>query len=185
MIDVGGTPFNWALPGAALPGVAQIVLVNLARESAPPGGRCVCVRARAEALPFRDGSFDAAFSNSVLEHLPAGTAREGYASELRRVAARLFVQTPARSFPLEPHLLGIGLHYLPRRWQRRLIRWTTLWGWIARPGARAIERFLAGTQLLGRRELAALFPGCRLERERFLGLTKAYRIVRGVGPAER
>jgi hypothetical protein len=32
------------------------------------------------------------------------------------------VQTPARSFPVEPHLLAPFIHWLPRAWQRRLVR---------------------------------------------------------------
>src|SRR4051812_34880950 len=55
-------------------------------------------------LPFADGEFDLAYCNSVLEHVgPA--ARGALAREIARVARRYWVQTPAFSFPIEPHAL--------------------------------------------------------------------------------
>ena len=58
----------------------------------------------AERLPFADGEFDLVYSSSVVEHVAAGPAR-GLRAELRRVARGWFVQTPAASFPIEPHSL--------------------------------------------------------------------------------
>lgn len=186
VLDVGGTAFNWNLPGAPDARQACVVLLNQNRVPGPLRAGLAAVRARAEALPFRDRAFDAVSSNSLIEHLAPGPARERAASELRRVAPLLFVQTPARSFPIEPHLLAVGVHYLPQRWQRHLIRWTTLWGLLTKPSAQATLRQLDGTRLLGARELRELFPDCRLERERYLGLTKSYLALRGgVPPARR
>jgi SAM-dependent methyltransferase len=73
------------------------------------------VRADAAAgLPFADGEFDLAYCSSVIEHvLPAG--RKAFAAELRRVARGWFVQTPAFSFPIEPHSLLPAAHWLPVR----------------------------------------------------------------------
>jgi hypothetical protein len=93
----------------------------------------------------------------------------------------VWVQTPARWFPFEPHLLAPCLHYLPRAWQRRLLRHCTPWGWIARPSREANDCFLAQTRLLTHREMRELFPDCEIRRERFLGLTKAYVAVRVSG----
>jgi len=53
-------------------------------------------------LPFADGEFDLAYSSSVIEHI-APPDRPRFAAELRRVARGWFVQTPAASFPIEPH----------------------------------------------------------------------------------
>jgi SAM-dependent methyltransferase len=73
------------------------------------------VRADAAAgLPFADDEFDLAYCSSVIEHvLPAG--RDTFAAELRRVARGWFVQTPAFSFPIEPHSLLPAAHWLPVR----------------------------------------------------------------------
>ena len=70
------------------------------------------------------------------------------------------------------------VHYLPRSWQRRLLRRCTLWGLLSRPSQEQVDRFLAGTRLLGYDEMRRLFPDCEIRRERFLGLTKAYVAVR-------
>jgi SAM-dependent methyltransferase len=71
----------------------------------------------AERLPFPDDAFDLAYSNSVVEHLPRAR-REAFAREVRRVARGWWVQTPAYSFPIEPHSLLPGAHWLPARPRR-------------------------------------------------------------------
>lgn len=65
-----------------------------------------------QGLPFADGEFDLAYSSSVVEHL-APDARAAYAAELKRVARGWYVQTPAYSFPVEPHALLPFAHWLP------------------------------------------------------------------------
>src|SRR3954451_21569115 len=63
------------------------------------------VRADATAqLPFEDDAFDLAYSSSVIEHLPRDR-RAADADEIKRVARGHWIQTPAFSFPLEPHAL--------------------------------------------------------------------------------
>jgi hypothetical protein len=72
------------------------------------------VRADGRALPFRDGEFELGFSNAVVEHVPGG--RDGqrqFVAELCRVARRVFVTTPNRWFPLDPHTLLPFVHWLP------------------------------------------------------------------------
>src|SRR4051812_47722348 len=71
------------------------------------------VRADATALPFADGAFDLAYCNSVLEHV-APADRPALAREIVRVARTWWVQTPAVSFPVEPHALLPFAHWLPR-----------------------------------------------------------------------
>jgi SAM-dependent methyltransferase len=102
------------------------------------------VQADGRELPFADGTFDLGFSNAVVEHVAGG--REGqrrFVHELCRVAARVFVTTPNRFFPLEVHTLLPFAHWLP-------------------PGARAravgFRGFRDVLDPLGPRELAALFP---------------------------
>jgi SAM-dependent methyltransferase len=65
----------------------------------------------ATGLPFDDGAFDLAYSSSVIEHVPPAR-RPAFAAEVRRVGRGWFVQTPAWSFPLEPHSLLPGAHWL-------------------------------------------------------------------------
>ena len=109
----------------------------------------------------RDGEFDIAYSNSVVEHLPPAD-RAAYAAELRRVGKRWLVQTPNRLFPIEPHALLPFVHWLPR------------------PLGRALWRLgVSGdpyddVRLLGMGELQRLFPDAVIVRERVGPLTKSF-----------
>ncbi len=65
-----------------------------------------------DGLPFADGAFDLVYCSSVVEHI-APSDRAAFAAELRRVARGWYVQTPAFSFPVEPHALLPFAHWLP------------------------------------------------------------------------
>ena len=87
------------------------------------------VRADAcEGLPFADREFDLVYCSSVIEHV-APARRAAFAAELRRVGRGWFVQTPAYSFPIEPHSLLPGAHWLPVRLRRRYWRLGATGGW--------------------------------------------------------
>jgi SAM-dependent methyltransferase len=80
------------------------------------------VRADAAAgLPFADDEFDLVYCSSVIEHV-APSRREAFAAELRRVGRGWFVQTPAFSFPVEPHALLPFAHWLPIGLRKRYWR---------------------------------------------------------------
>jgi SAM-dependent methyltransferase len=116
----------------------------------------------AAGLPFADGEFDLAYCSSVIEHVPA-ERRAAFAAELRRVARGWYVQTPARSFPIEPHSLLPGAHWLPAPLRRRYWRLGASGSW-------------ENIELLGRAELEALFGPAQAER--FGPLAKSWISVR-------
>jgi SAM-dependent methyltransferase len=88
----------------------DITGVDLTERSSYPGP---FVRAdAATGLPFADGEFDLVYCSSVIEHVPPAR-RAAFAAELRRVGRGWLVQTPARSFPIEPHSLLPGAHWVP------------------------------------------------------------------------
>jgi SAM-dependent methyltransferase len=116
-------------------------------------------------LPFEDGEFDLAYSSSLIEHLaPADRGR--FAAEVRRVARGWFVQTPAFSFPIEPHALLPFAHWLPPRARRAYWRLGVAGDWD-------------DIGLLRHRDMAALF-GEPVLAERALGLVKSWISVRPV-----
>ena len=118
-------------------------------------------------LPFADGEFDLAYSSSLIEHLrPA--ERPGFAAELRRVARGWYVQTPAFSFPVEPHALLPAAHWLPPALRRPYWRLGVAGEW-------------EDIALLRRRELAALLPGGEVHAERVGPLAKSWISVRPIG----
>lgn len=123
------------------------------------------VRADAtQRLPFDDGAFDLAYSSSVVEHLrPAD--RAAYAAELRRVAHGWWVQTPAFSFPVEPHALLPVAHWLPVALRKPYWRLGAAGDW-------------EDIALLRHDELAALLPGSQIVAERFGPLAKSWIAVK-------
>jgi SAM-dependent methyltransferase len=104
----------------------DITGVDLSERPSYPGP---FVRADAAAgLPFADDEFDLVYCSSVIEHVPP--ARRGaFAAEVRRVGRGWFVQTPAFSFPIEPHSLLPLAHWLSPRLRRRYWRLGVAGGW--------------------------------------------------------
>ena len=125
-------------------------------------GRRVVVADATDHLPFDDNEFDLVYANSVIEHIPPDR-RPRFAAECRRVARGWYVQTPAASFPIEPHSLLPGAHWLPTRIRRAYWRLGAAGHW-------------EDVRLLGRRELEALFGPAIAER--FGPLTKSWISVR-------
>jgi SAM-dependent methyltransferase len=126
----------------------EITGVDLVERADYPGP---FVRADAtEQLPFGDREFDLVYCSSVIEHV-APARRAAFARELRRVGRGWFVQTPAFSFPIEPHSLLPFAHWLPVPLRRPYWRLGAAAGW---------EEIV----LLRRGELEALFGPALAER---------------------
>ena len=144
----------------ALAPTLDITGVDLAERPDYPGP---FVRADAAAgLPFADDAFDLVYCSSVIEHVPP-ERRAAFAAEVRRVGRGWFVQTPAFSFPIEPHALLPFAHWLPVGLRRRYWRLGVAGGWEE-------------ISLLRRAEMEALF-GPALP-ERFGPLVKSWVCVR-------
>jgi hypothetical protein len=176
ILDVGGTLAFWT---RCTDPPQNLLIANsdplALRTDANP--RLVTLVADGCALPFADRTFDVAFSNSVIEHVGSWPRQQVFAAEARRVARRIWIQTPARNFLIEPHFLGPPLHSLPTKWQPFVARWFTVRGWIDPRGT--AELTIPGTiRLLTRREMQELFPDCTINTERFLGLAKSFIAVR-------
>jgi SAM-dependent methyltransferase len=144
VIDVG----CGALGLRALEPQLDVTGVDMYDQPAYPGP-FVCADV-VDGLPFADGEFDLAYCSSVIEHV-APERRRAFAAEVRRVGRGWFVQTPAYSFPIEPHSLLPGAHWLPPGVRRRYWRLGATGGW---------EQI----ELLRRRELEALFGPALPER---------------------
>ncbi len=168
IVDVGA---GWGASLERFNTVNPIVAVDLNPDdsgwlSAP---NVTVLQADGTQLPFGDSEFDIAFSNSVIEHVPH-ERQPAFASEIRRVAQRYFVQTPNRYFPIEPHYQLPLYQFLPERVQRALNRRFTL-GWQPKGVWEEIS-------LLSSKDLRRLFPDAEIHRERVLGLTKSLIAVR-------
>jgi SAM-dependent methyltransferase len=82
-------------------------------------------------LPFDDHAFDIAFSNAVLEHAGDADRQRLFVAEACRVARRVFITTPNRWFPIEPHTRLPLVHYLPKRLFRRVLSGTRYSFWAS------------------------------------------------------
>lgn len=163
IVDVG----CGALGLRALEPDLDVTGVDLVERPGYPGP---FVRADATVeLPFADGTFDLAYSSSVIEHV-APARRAAFASEVRRVARGWWVQTPAWSFPVEPHALLPFAHWLPPAVRRPYWRLGVAGAW-------------EDIALLRRRQLEALFGPAIAER---VGpLAKSWISVRRPAPLRR
>jgi hypothetical protein len=181
VLDIGGTPDCWKL----LSERPRLTLLNTPRAREDLGGAASWVAGDGRLLPFRDAAFDVVFSNSVIEHVGDAASQERFAREVARVGRGYWVETPNRWFPVEQHLLTPFIHWLPKRWQRSIVPRCNLWSVLVRvsPDRRQfyIEHYLSDVRLLGSGEVRALFPGARVIRERFWGITKS--LVAMKGPA--
>jgi SAM-dependent methyltransferase len=127
----------------------------------------------ADGLPFADDEFDLVYCSSVIEHVPPAR-RARFAAECRRVARGWYVQTPAASFPIEPHSLLPAAHWVGPVLRRSYWRLGAAGDW-------------EDISLLGRAELESLFGPAIPER--FGPLIKSWICVRppdsaGAGPGQ-
>ena len=180
LLDVGGTPYFWL--SFAQP-VKRIDALNVTdspwdRDGHPRHNIHTSVGDGC-ALGMPDKSYEIGFSNSVIEHVGSWDNQKRFASEIRRVAQRLWVQTPAYECPIEPHYIAPFVHYLPHSVQRHMIRWGTLRGWLSRPSKAWINEMIETTRLLKKSEMKELFPDCEILTERFLWIfPKSYIAIR-------
>ncbi len=171
ILDVGGYPGNWETVSIN----SDVTTLNL-HPVPPPNQASARIRVAVGDgcnLPYPDKSFDVVFSNSVIEHVGTLERQRAFAREARRVGKALWIQTPARGFFIEPHLMAPFIHYLPQVLQRRLIRLTP-WAIVGKPTSEEIEQHFREVRLLSKAEFEQLFPDCEIQKECFAGLTKSF-----------
>jgi hypothetical protein len=183
IIDFGGTNSFWELCGwAGVPDV-HITAVNIAPDAKvhenidPVEGDATDLSAHA------DGSFDIAFSHSVIEHLFTWESQVRMAREMMRVGRAYFCQTPNYWFPMEPHFHVPGWQWLPVPVRVAILRRRDCGFRRRTPDRDAALRSVSEIRLLSRRELRRLFPGCSFHAERYAGLVKSWSAWGGFPPA--
>ncbi|GAB4065815.1 hypothetical protein GCM10028777_16540 [Angustibacter speluncae] len=182
VLDVGGRPETWdrIAPHADV----LVVNINFPPEGVPEGTRARLVLGDGRDLSYADDQFDLAYSNAVIEHVGDLADQLRMADEMRRVGRAIWCQTPNRWFPVEPHLIGPLVHWLPERLRGSLLGWflvrfVTAWGWTHRPDRAQVAEFVASIRLMSRREVQRAFPDCEIRTERVLGvLPKSFIAVR-------
>jgi len=182
LLDVGGYPGTWT---AHPPVVGSVTCLNIHPVNWDPANapdhQIQPVVGNGCKLGFEDNSFDIVFSNSVIEHVGSFENQKAFAQEIRRVGKYLWVQTPARECPIEPHYLAPFVHWLPTRLQRKILRHFTLWGIIQKPSKATVDEMVDTTRLLSFAEMTELFPDCEIVVEKLAGIVpKSYVAIRSV-----
>jgi hypothetical protein len=182
VLDVGGESNYWtAIFGAdwLRANRVHVTLLNHTDEyvGQPDPELFAVVIADGCALPYGDHVFDLAHSNSVIEHVGGALRQRRFAEEFRRVGSRYYLQTPARCFPLEPHVRFPWFQYLPSATRVWMFQHISL-GSYPRVSRERAKHFDLELQLLTCRRLRSLFPDAVLRRERLFGLTKSYMVFR-------
>ncbi len=173
VLDLGGTAASWRTAELR---PRRLVLLNLDQPGDVEGAESLVGDACDPPAALRRQHFDLVFSNSVIEHVGGHAKRQAFAAAARSLGDRLWIQTPYRYFPVEPHFVAPGLQFLPLAARAHVVA-----AWPLVGLARSVPEALAHVQsieLLSRTEMSAYFPDCRLVAERFAGLTKSLTAVR-------
>ena len=178
VLDLGGTGSFWrTVPERP----AHVTLLNVLPTAVDASDsswlRSVVGDACDPPADLRAERWDLVVSNSVIEHVGGVGPRRAFASAVRSMADRYWIQTPYRYFPVEPHWLFPGFQFLPLVARARIAA-----RWPINPVPSADVAAGVGdaldVELLSATELRHLFPEAGILRERFLGLTKSLIAVR-------
>jgi hypothetical protein len=166
VLDLGGTPQFWRNSPVR---PVHVTTVNLAAAEA---GEDWIEHVVANACDFEPaGTFDIAFSNSLIEHVGGHYRRAQLAEVIRRAAPRYWVQTPYRYFPVEPHYVFPLMQFLPVGARTAIAeRWHAGPRRVSR--AEATEH-IEWLDLIGIRQMRNYFPEADIAIERFSGLPKS------------
>lgn len=176
VIDLGGDARSWA---TATLKPRELTLLNLFDQDVDQHWMEAVVGDACE-LPaaLRGRRFDLVCSNSVMEHLGGFARRCEFAQAARDLGDHLWIQTPYRYFPLEPHWLFPFFQFLPLRARAHV---TVRWPLGSYGGLREFDqavRWSSRVELLTATELSYHFPDAEIHRERLAGLTKSLIAIR-------
>lgn len=179
ILDVGGTVDFWKrMDFLAEEKDVELTVLNVFKAESPYSHVTCVVGDGTDMKEFDDGQFDVVFSNSVIEHVGGITRQKKMAAEVRRVGNAYYVQTPNLYFPMEPHFLFPFFQFLPVSLRAFLVKQFQV-GWYGPTNdIQKARRTVTSVRLLERSELARFFPDGQVHRERLLGLTKSFVVLR-------
>lgn len=170
VLDLGGEAVFWNACNDFVRNTSDITMINLeSKQNDKDRDYFKSIVGDATDLSmFGNQSVDLAFSNSVIEHVGGFENQKKMADEMKRVGRHIYIQTPNFFFPIEPHFQLFFVHYLPLKMRTRIVekKWKLDHDF-------AVE-YVSGIELLTYGRLKKLFPGCKVRRERFFGLTKSF-----------
>jgi hypothetical protein len=122
----------------------------------------------------RQSKYDVVYSNSVIEHVGGLRSQQKMAAVIEELGTYYWVQTPAKSFPVEPHFYVPFFPYLPLS-MRTLLHTRYDLGFM-RKNENWLEARIAceETRLLTLAELQAIFTNGSVIKENLFGICKSY-----------
>lgn len=177
ILDLGGTETYWLIGEDFLRenrDRLEITLVNLQQEAVedPELFRSVAGDATDPHL-FAGDEFDLVHSNSVIEHVGDSAQMVRFASNVKRLSKRYYVQTPNYWFPYEPHFRFPGFQYLPEKLRIALIRRFPLGFFERVEDPQEARQIIAHHSLISTRQMRRLFDDAEISHERAFGLNKS------------
>jgi hypothetical protein len=177
VIDLGGTTEFWSsIPNRP----AHLTLVNPAAVPDPRLAWADVIIGDAceppESLAGR--RFDLVYSNSTIEHVGGHIRRRLFAEVVERLGTHMWIQTPYRYFPIEPHFVFPWFQHLPIAARSAVAaHWPLMPSGFPTEKAEIREEVM-GIELLSIAEMREYFPDAAIRYERVGGLVKSLIAVR-------
>jgi len=172
VIDLGGTADFWAsVPRRP----AHLTVLNPAAgsEALLPWAELVTGDACLPPDTLAGRSFDLVYSNSTIEHVGGHSRRQLFAGVVRRLGDHMWVQTPYRYFPIEPHFVFPWFQHLPVAARCSVAaRWPLMPSQFPTEPTKIKEEVME-IDLLSITEMEAYFPEATIEFERVAGMVKS------------
>lgn len=190
VLDMGGTLDYWKMNLQYVPNglIKSIDVVNLPprKDSIQTLAGITLHNYAGNALDrscLRADRYDVVYSNSVIEHVGNLRSQKSMANIIQEVGGYYWIQTPAKSFPIEPHFYFPFFAYLPLSLRTLLHERFQLGAMRRNPNWIEARMTCEETRLLTRSELAEIFDGCKILTERLFGLDKSYIATNMAKPA--
>lgn len=181
VLDIGGTTNYWKTNAQYLSSgqIKEIDIVNLPLQTLRHeqideiklniyGGNAL------DGESLRLDHYTVIHSNSVIEHVGNLRDQKQMADVIKNKSNYYWVQTPARSFPLEPHFYFPFFAYLPL-WIRTKLYQNFSLGFMGKePDWFNARTTCEETRLLTLRELTHIFDSCGILKERLFMMDKSY-----------
>ncbi len=173
ILDVGGNEDFWVNAKLHNNQDIQIKILNLELEETNYPNLEAIKGDATDLSEYKDGEFDIAFSNSVIEHLYSKENQVKMANEITRVGKFHYVQTPNKYFIIEPHYLLPFFQFLPKKFRFFVLTRTKL-SRSQRWSSSYARQYLDEIVLLSRRDMKRLFPKSSIWVEKFFGMSKSF-----------
>src|SRR5690606_31910664 len=103
-----------------------------------------------------------------------------FASNVKRLSKRYYVQTPNYWFPYEPHFRFPGFQYLPKSARVALLRRFSLGFFRPVEDPEEARAIIDHHTLISTRQMRLLFDDAQISHEKVFGLYKSIIAVRGL-----